>query len=223
MSGYRPWGKVCASKKPKQNTMNDSGMQPPTKAAKGKKEGRKEKNLAADVAALRADVDALKAALEVRAASVPATVVSAESEALEHQMRAALVAPSDAALVYAFAYRVERNDEAVATTSGAHPVSSLADVLRAPDERIARISYAFSSLPKVALVRSLLATGPQSAAQLGEKARLSTGSLYHHLRELVHAEVIHQTGRNQYALTPLGHQTALLLFALAGVGHNSNK
>lgn len=83
------------------------------------------------------------------------------------------------------------------------------------DTRAARLGYAFSSAPKIALLRLMLTDGAQTAAQLGEKARLSTGSLYHHLRELVHAEVIATESRSRYALTPYGRRAVLLLFTLA--------
>ena len=80
--------------------------------------------------------------------------------------------------------------------------------------QVAKLGYAFSSVPKVALIRLLLDSGELTAAQLGEGAGLTTGSLYHHLRELVHAEVTHQSSRNRYALTDLGRRTALVLLAL---------
>jgi hypothetical protein len=80
--------------------------------------------------------------------------------------------------------------------------------------QVAKLGYAFSSVPKVALIRMLLEYGEQTAAQLGEGAGLTTGSLYHHLRELVHAEVAYQSSRNRYALTDLGRRTTLVLLAL---------
>jgi hypothetical protein len=79
---------------------------------------------------------------------------------------------------------------------------------------VAKLGYAFSSVPKIALIRMLLENGEQTAAQLGEGAGLTTGSLYHHLRELVHAEVAYQSSRNRYALTDLGRRSILLLLAL---------
>jgi hypothetical protein len=92
----------------------------------------------------------------------------------------------------------------------------LSRLLSVADEgRVARLAYALSSAPKVSLVRILLEEGRQTAAYLGEKTGLSTGSLYHHLRELIHAEAVAQAGRNRYTLTPSGRRTALLLFALA--------
>jgi DNA-binding HxlR family transcriptional regulator len=108
-------------------------------------------------------------------------------------------------------------DAAPAVTSASRQQIGLAALLEAAtDERVARVAYALASPPKVALIRSLLEHGPRSAARLAERTGLSTGSLYHHLRELVHAEVVWQSARNQYALTPLGYQASLLLFALAG-------
>jgi DNA-binding transcriptional ArsR family regulator len=84
------------------------------------------------------------------------------------------------------------------------------------DSQVAKLGYALSSAPKVALLRLLWEGGEQSAAQLGEKAGLTTGSLYHHLRELIYADIIAQESRNRYRLTPLGRRTVLLLFTLAG-------
>ena len=168
------------------------------------------RNLSLEIAELRDEMDALKISVGDRSAPLP-RAPSPEAAALEEQMRSEISAPADAAVVYAFAARTEETSIA----SGANHVSSLVDLLRADDERVARIGYALSSPPKIALIRALLSEGPQSAAQLGQQAKLSTGSLYHHLRELVHADVIHQTGRNRYALTTLGQQTVLLLFAAA--------
>jgi hypothetical protein len=86
------------------------------------------------------------------------------------------------------------------------------------DSLVAKLGYALSSAPKVALLRLLLEGGEQSAAQLGEKAGLTTGSLYHHLRELIYAAVITQESRNRYRLTTLGRRATRLLSALATTG-----
>lgn len=83
------------------------------------------------------------------------------------------------------------------------------------DNAVARVAYAFSSAPKVALVRHLLLSEELSAADLGEKASLTTGSLYHHLRELIHSGVVIQANRNRYALSEMGKQIALAVFTLA--------
>jgi hypothetical protein len=83
------------------------------------------------------------------------------------------------------------------------------------DIAVARLADAFCSPQKVKIVRILLTEGPLSSAQVGERTGLTTGSLYHHLRELVHAEVIEQTSRNLHSVTPLGRRTALSLFHLA--------
>lgn len=82
------------------------------------------------------------------------------------------------------------------------------------DAAVARLGYAFSSVPKVALLRLLYKGGEQSAAELGEQAGLTTGSLYHHLRELIHAGVIEQSSRNRYALTSTGRHAVYTLFAV---------
>jgi DNA-binding HxlR family transcriptional regulator len=105
-----------------------------------------------------------------------------------------------------------------ATREGAAPYATVADAAELRDvdtARMARIGYAFASAPKISLIRLLIDERERTAAQLGEGAGLTTGSLYHHLRELVHAEVVQTSGRNQYALTDLGRRMTLALLALA--------
>jgi hypothetical protein len=106
--------------------------------------------------------------------------------------------------------------KALAKGAASFTASTLADLLdgwdeetcrahltAAEDAAVARLGYALSSPPKIALVRCL---------QTG----LTTGSLYHHLRELIHAEVVSSANRTRYALTPRGRRAVLLLFALVG-------
>ncbi len=92
---------------------------------------------------------------------------------------------------------------------------SAAQISRATDEAAALLGYALSSPQKVGLLRALLGHPSESAAALGAAAQLSTGSLYHHLRDLMHAGLIAQEGRNRYAITPRGQRVLLLLLALA--------
>ena len=94
------------------------------------------------------------------------------------------------------------------TVSGPH-------LERATDEAVALLGYALSSPQKVGLLRALLGHSSESAAALGAAAHLSTGSLYHHLRDLMHAGLIAQEGRNRYGITPRGQRVLLLLLALA--------
>ena len=104
------------------------------------------------------------------------------------------------------------NDMAFKT--GTITVSS-AQLQRATDEAVALLGYALSSPQKVGLLRALLGHPSESAAALGAAAHLSTGSLYHHLRDLMHAGLIAQEGRNRYQITPRGQRVLLLLLALA--------
>lgn len=90
-----------------------------------------------------------------------------------------------------------------------------AQIARTTDEAAALLGYALSSPQKVSLLRALLGREPESAAALGATTSLSTGSLYHHLRDLMHAALIAQSGRNQYQITPRGQRVLLLLLALA--------
>lgn len=96
------------------------------------------------------------------------------------------------------------------------PISvSAAQLLKATDDAAALLGYALSSPQKIGLLRALLGHPSESAAALGAAAHLSTGSLYHHLRDLMHAGLIAQEGRNRYQITPRGQRVLLLLLALA--------
>ena len=92
---------------------------------------------------------------------------------------------------------------------------SAAQIARVPTEAAAALGYALASPQKIALLRALLDKDAESAAALGEVTNLSTGSLYHHLRELMRADLIHQAGRNSYVLTERGVRVLLILLALA--------
>lgn len=93
-----------------------------------------------------------------------------------------------------------------------------AQAARATDEAVALLGYALSSPQKVSLLRALLGRDGESAAALGATTQLSTGSLYHHLRDLMHAGLIRQAGRNQYQISARGQRVLLLLLALAVEG-----
>ena len=93
--------------------------------------------------------------------------------------------------------------------------ASAAQIARVTTEAAAALGYALASPQKVALLRALLDKEAESAAALGKVTGLSTGSLYHHLRELMRAGLIHQAGRNSYVLTERGVRTLLILLALA--------
>lgn len=79
----------------------------------------------------------------------------------------------------------------------------------------AALGFALASPQKVALLRALLAQASESAAALGEVTGLTTGSLYHHLRELMRADLVLQSGRNCYVLTERGVLVLNILLALA--------
>lgn len=185
------------------------------------------RQMAADLAAvstnlhrLQTDVDTLKEATE------PSPASGAERSKKKAKGAGAIASPSSisAALQAALADSPEIAIALVVPSlANAEDENSGIPFICAPDQsslgavdtaQVAKLGYAFSSLPKVALVRMLLQNGEQTAAQLGAGAGLTTGSLYHHLRELVHAEVIYQSSRNRYALTDLGRRTVLVLLAL---------
>ncbi len=105
----------------------------------------------------------------------------------------------------------------VGSAAKAAPVAFTEDQLaRVTDEAAATLGSAISSPQKVALLRALLAsTTGESAAALGAATDLSTGSLYHHLHDLMHAALIGQSARNRYVLTERGRRVLLVLLALA--------
>ena len=110
-------------------------------------------------------------------------------------------------------YRPALGDSDTPFKTGPVTVSA-AQLAVATDEAAAQLGYALSSPQKVGLLRALLGHPSESAAALGAAAQLSTGSLYHHLRDLMHAGLIAQEGRNRYQITPHGQRVLLLLLAL---------
>lgn len=92
---------------------------------------------------------------------------------------------------------------------------SAAQLEQVTDEAAATLGYALSSPQKVGLLRALLAGEAETAAALGAATSLSTGSLYHHLRDLMHAGLIRQESRNRYLLSERGLRVLLLMLALA--------
>jgi hypothetical protein len=226
-------------------TAREATAGPAVKEAGGKKDGRKGKGggnsggggpdvrrLAADVDALRAEVAALTGVLRAGAASatppaalvfshgaVPAETDADVEEALARlrptlRARAGGSGADAVALGYAAAHAEGGEGDALLDVPLAREVGP------ADDAAVARLASAFAAGPKAALARLLLASGdaPLSAAELGTGAGLTTGSLYHHLREMTHAGVLTAAGRSRYALTPHGRFAALALLALARHG-----
>ncbi|BDI31767.1 hypothetical protein CCAX7_38180 [Capsulimonas corticalis] len=152
---------------------------------------------------LQAEMRALQAALT---ASREAPTAAAPEPAARREK-------GDGVVAYSVSYRTPGEGE-TKVKNVSESVTS-AQIARVSDERVATIGDAVSSAPKVSLLRALLGKEGESAAVLGEIASLSTGSLYHHLRDLMHAGLINQTARNRYALTDHGNRVLLVLLALA--------
>lgn len=113
-------------------------------------------------------------------------------------------------------YAVHHRSSGAVAALKTGPVSiSEGQLARVTDDAAAALGYALSSPQKVALLRALLAHEMESAAALGKTANLSTGSLYHHLHDLMHAGLISQSARNRYVLTDRGRCVLLVLLALA--------
>ncbi len=83
------------------------------------------------------------------------------------------------------------------------------------DEAAAAIGYALASPQKIGLLRALWGKESEGAAALGEATSLTTGSLYHHLRELMRADLVSQSGRNRYVLSLRGARVLPIVLALA--------
>jgi hypothetical protein len=80
------------------------------------------------------------------------------------------------------------------------------------EEQVARLASAFTPLQRARLIKALLQDGPQLPPQLGITVGLATGSLYHHLRELVAAGVATVEDKT-YRLTPEGLYLAEVFFS----------
>ena len=78
-------------------------------------------------------------------------------------------------------------------------------------EHVARSASAFTPVQRARLIEALLTQGPQSPSQLGELCGLATGSLYHHLRELVAAGIA-LVEEKTYRLTSEGERLARAFF-----------
>ena len=78
-------------------------------------------------------------------------------------------------------------------------------------EHVARQASAFSPVSRARLIETLLSKGPQTPLQLGEVVGLATGSLYHHLREIVAAGIATVEAKT-YRLTPEGERLARVFF-----------
>ena len=81
-------------------------------------------------------------------------------------------------------------------------------------EQVARKASAFSPVARARLIETLLSEGPQPPPQLGDTCGLATGSLYHHLREIVAAGIASVVGK-VYQLTPEGARLARAFFSPA--------
>ncbi|MBC8103893.1 MAG: helix-turn-helix transcriptional regulator [Cytophagales bacterium] len=218
VSGNGRSAKTSKGKKGKEDTPNS------TAGTEGKN-GPLLRQVATDLASLsenlgrlRADVDTLKglsvpptAGRGKKGASAGHTPTKRRSGSVTAGLLAALADEPEVAVALAVP-GVDSGDKQDTSFVLAPDLSALLSVDTA---QVAKLGYAFSSAPKVSLLRLLLTGGEQTAAQLGASSGLTTGSLYHHLRELVHAEVAHSSSRNHFALTPLGRRAALILLALS--------
>lgn len=154
---------------------------------------------------------------ETKSETKPEAKSEVKSEVIEGEETPVPNKGKSDAIVQYNVHRPATGDGDTAFKTGNVSVSA-AQIAKTTDESAALIGYALSSPQKVALLRALLGQEHKSAAALGAVANLSTGSLYHHLRDLMHAGLIGQAGRNQYQITPRGQRVLLMLLALAAEG-----
>lgn len=90
------------------------------------------------------------------------------------------------------------------------------DVLEASEEALARVMSALANPTRIRIVGQLL-QGPVSTRELGERlGQPSAGQLFHHLKELLAAGIIHQPVRGTYAIGDR-HVIPLLVLGSAAI------
>ena len=91
---------------------------------------------------------------------------------------------------------------------------SVEDLLAVSDDRLARVLAAFANPARLALVKALL-TGERTAAELMTRLELrTTGQLYHHLNDLIGADLVVPRARNRYGLNPARLRLVLAVLAV---------
>ena len=174
-----------------------------------------------EMAALRARVDELAAAVERSAAGPPASpgqpaaapqpgAGTRRPDLLRDEVRALLAEPDrTAGVLLAVALRRD----------GGEPATYTRDMVCGPGapggdlREIARVLTALGSDARLRLMQ-MLWEGEKGAPELAEKTGLTTGSLYHHMRELTAFRWVDAPQRNRYVLTPAGRKALALACAL---------
>lgn len=186
-----------------------------------------------EISALRGDMGSLKsgkggkrATPSAKPTSLPVASPDALLEALQAEAQSAVTDSGDIGVVVLTAFaQAPMHEDAETTTAQTTVLRLVADASRQGDarmeregalsERAARIAASLGAEPRILIARLLLTEFPLTATELGTGADLTTGSLYHHLREMTHAGVLQVVSRNRYALTPLGRRALLSLLAFA--------
>ena len=168
-----------------------------------------------ELAELRARVDALtgEAGGEAGGRAEAAKGYPARAQAVARQLDAELRAKRDSSVVFVAGALQEPSGRVVTwssqTASGADGPCAQFEVLQA----LARAHAALGSEARLRLLQ-LLWRGEKSAAELAEASGLSTGSLYHHMRELYAARWVETPQRNRYRLTTAGRKALVTALAV---------
>ena len=86
-------------------------------------------------------------------------------------------------------------------------------LMKCPPSHVSRLVSPFSAEQRVAILRALFPT-PKGVQKLEQITGLSSGQIYHHMKELMFLEYVTQTGRNVYSLSSKGLMILFSLLAL---------
>lgn len=169
-----------------------------------------------ELAALRARVDGLEAAIGGAGAATQeaaATGYRVRAQAVGRQLDAELREKEQSSLFFLAGALREPSGRVLTWSS---ETASDTEGPQASPETLQDAARAHAALGNEARLRllQLLWPGEKSAAELAEMSDLSTGSLYHHMRELYAARWVEIPQRNRYRLTTAGRKALVTVLAV---------
>jgi hypothetical protein len=84
----------------------------------------------------------------------------------------------------------------------------------ASTDLIAQFSGNFSSSEKLAIVKSLIKSGPLGQKEILSKTKISQGQFYHHIKDLLSSKMIEKLEKDKYDLSPMGHVLSVSFIGL---------
>ncbi|MBK7890818.1 MAG: winged helix-turn-helix transcriptional regulator [Bdellovibrionales bacterium] len=79
---------------------------------------------------------------------------------------------------------------------------------------ITKFSGNFSSIEKLAIVKSLIKDGPLAQKEILERTKISQGQFYHHIKDLLSSKMIEKIEKDKYDLSPMGHVLSISFLGL---------